>query len=161
MKFGVNTPLVDEVIQLAQDRLIFAKYTDAASTWTRIYDLQDAEQLAWHATFGDNEYTWSDIREREIAEANSRGYYLPKQVQDALEANLTTLTRLIQPQLDEKYIELFDDIVGDLYNCALNRAVHGASGFYEEVFRAYRSGGWPCGWDGNYPDGRLAVYYPA
>ena len=32
---------------------------------------------------------------------------------------------------------------------------------YEEMFLAYQSGGWPCGWYGKYPEGQLVVFYPS
>ena len=32
---------------------------------------------------------------------------------------------------------------------------------YEDMFLAYQSGGWPCGWYVKYPEGQLVVFYPS
>ena len=32
---------------------------------------------------------------------------------------------------------------------------------YEDMFLAYQSGSWPCGWYGKYPEGQLVVFYPS
>lgn len=32
---------------------------------------------------------------------------------------------------------------------------------YEDMFLAYQSGGWPCGWLGKYPEGKIVVFYPS
>jgi hypothetical protein len=28
------------------------------------------------------------------------------------------------------------------------------------LYQTYKAGGWPCGWNGSYPDGSLIVYWP-
>ncbi|PFI73957.1 hypothetical protein COK13_29330 [Bacillus cereus] len=45
--------------------------------------------------------------------------------------------------------------------CALNRLVNGkVDNFYERIFEVYKLGVWPCGWEGEYPEGRIIVYSP-
>ena len=54
-----------------------------------------------------------------------------------------------------------DYIQGDILSCAEWRICFGRKeGFWEDVFRIYKSGGMPVGWSGNYPDGRFMVLYP-
>ena len=36
-----------------------------------------------------------------------------------------------------------------------------AERLYEDMFLAYQSGGWPCGWLGKYPEGKIVVFYPS
>ncbi|MGL4106952.1 hypothetical protein [Clostridium paraputrificum] len=31
--------------------------------------------------------------------------------------------------------------------------------FFEKIFEAYLSGGWPCGWSGDYQKGKLKVFF--
>lgn len=60
-----------------------------------------------------------------------------------------------------QYIDIFEEIIGDLHMCALNRLVNGkVDNFYERIFEVYKLGGWPCGWEGEYPEGRVIVYSP-
>ena len=45
--------------------------------------------------------------------------------------------------------------------CAPNRLVNGkVDNFYEKVFKVYKMGGWPCGWKGEYMEGKMIVYLP-
>ena len=52
---------------------------------------------------------------------------------------------------------LVDDASGDLINVARARLTGEPSPFFEELYEAYRAGGVPCGWDGEYPAGALMV----
>lgn len=57
--------------------------------------------------------------------------------------------------------EVLDDVYGDLINCIRTRAIVGKKNhLYEKIFEVYLSGGWHCGWSGNYPNVALKVYYP-
>ncbi len=80
-------------------------------------------------------------------------------------------TEMIQNELwenlgkcfNEEYVEFGVDcyVVGFFVEFIHCRLVMGKSNeFYETLFKIYQSGGYPCGWEGNYPDGRLIVYYP-
>lgn len=53
-----------------------------------------------------------------------------------------------------------EEIRADFAYVAVSRALTGGAGlrFFELVFAAYRAGGWPCGWRGDYPDGKLIVF---
>jgi hypothetical protein len=50
--------------------------------------------------------------------------------------------------------EDFTFIIGD--RAAFGRTVP----FIERLIDLYRVGGFPCGWDGLYPEGRMVVYFP-
>lgn len=57
-----------------------------------------------------------------------------------------------QSDFVSQYIDIFEEVVGDLYMCVLNRLVNGkGDNFYERIFKIYKLGGWPCGWEGEYP----------
>jgi len=69
------------------------------------------------------------------------------------------LGAVVLRRLRGTFREIVDDVAGDLYNCAYRRAVLGyKEGLFEEIFDAYKSGGWPCGWKGNFPEGALVVF---
>jgi hypothetical protein len=161
MKYGENTALVEEVIDFARGSGLFQNSdADADANWHVIHDLDDAMRFAREAVIGPDEYLWTDLRELEMADVWGRSYELEgfAEAEDALTETLELLTMAVRRRLDAEHGELLDDIVGDLYCCAFNRAVIGASGFFERLFKAYRAGGWPCGWLGEYPAGQLVVY---
>jgi hypothetical protein len=54
------------------------------------------------------------------------------------------------------FIETIGD---DLELCALSRAFQGKENvFFERLFKAYQLGVVPCGWAGEYPEGKMVVY---
>ena len=56
--------------------------------------------------------------------------------------------------------EIWDDVYSDLINCIKARAIVGKGNFFfEKIIEVYLSGGWPCGWEGNFPNGRMKVSY--
>jgi hypothetical protein len=51
-------------------------------------------------------------------------------------------------------------IMNDLFYMALARLQFGITyEFFETMFSAYKQGGWPCGWKGAYPEGKMVVYH--
>lgn len=58
--------------------------------------------------------------------------------------------------LPSDYVDIHEEIEGDLTMCALNRLVNGkTNNFYEKVFELYKEGGWPCGWKEHILKGNL------
>ncbi|MFD0589997.1 cytoplasmic protein [Paenibacillus sp. GCM10027627] len=59
------------------------------------------------------------------------------------------------------YWDIAEEVESDLYKCAINRLVNGRTdNLFENMFLIYQSGGWPCGWDGKYPAGKIICYAP-
>ncbi len=53
----------------------------------------------------------------------------------------------------------FNEIVADLNNCAINRAINEKTkSFFENMFEVYQYGAIPCGWAGDYPKGKIIAY---
>jgi hypothetical protein len=134
----------------------------AVHPWDVVRDLDEAKTYAWDTPTGDEEFLWTDLREYQMAEIRGATYGQPSfsAIKESLSGNLKIFTMLVRQRLDDCHRELLDDVVGDLYNCAFNRAVNGANGFFEQLFDAYRAGGWPCSWAGEISSGRLIVYFP-
>lgn len=67
----------------------------------------------------------------------------------------------LRNQITDSYRDFFEDVVVDLRNCALNRAINGQNqNFYEQIFNIYKAGGFPCGWKGEYPEtGEIIAYF--
>jgi hypothetical protein len=128
------------------------------------------EELTW---------TWHDLTENLVAEFIKTTEYWQRPdrrpLHDALfhEFCGTSLER----QLRERFAKLLppveplpgwqtpadqlaNNVVCELMWCAENRAFNGLTGnFWEQLFRLYQQGLWPCGWRGVYPQpGKFVAY---
>lgn len=169
MRYGTNTAKVQEVLDFAcrgqilnipprvADRsLIVVNDFDRAMYWARNEDIEEG---------GDEDIpTWSDVRSKEMATIYEKRYALHGLDWDVgaeLSELLTPLYECLCAKLPDQYDRILDDIVGELHGCAYARALDPAGNpFFERLLNIYRAGGWPCGWDGRYPDGKLVVYVP-
>jgi hypothetical protein len=53
----------------------------------------------------------------------------------------------------------FWDEVSDIMRyCVANRNAPCPCPLFDLIEQAYMDGGWPCGWKGKYPEGKLAVF---
>ncbi|WP_342439390.1 hypothetical protein NSS79_11020 [Paenibacillus sp. FSL L8-0436] len=161
MQNGIYSNLVEEVIQFSNSIMDFPKIAKAQNIVT-INQYEEAKRLAGTEVFGEDEYTWSDIRQLEMGKVKGKLYKLDSSQKPR---GLDELTGLIadglRSQITGPYHDFFETVVVDLRNCAINRAINGVvENFYEQVFKIYKAGGFPCGWDGDYPDeGRLIAYF--
>lgn len=119
-----------------------------------VYDFDEARDFAYrrYLTDADDALNWTDLREREAGQVDAG---------PEVEPLWETFLAAIPPRLQEPYDAVVDDIVADLFNVAASRAAFGPGDrLFDRVWDAYRRGGWPCGWEGDYPQGRLIVYQP-
>ncbi|MEY9867203.1 hypothetical protein ABIE66_002582 [Peribacillus sp. B2I2] len=158
MNYGIYNNFVEEVIQFSKnfqgelpnnisDKIVF------------INDIKTAEHLAYDEIFGEDEYNWKDIRELEMSEVWGSYYAMPEDEKpEGLEALLEIISKNVRESPFE-YNIFYNDVVADLTNCAINRAINGKnSSFFEELFDIYEFGAFPCGWNGDYPDGKIVAY---
>jgi len=102
---------------------------------------------------------WKDIRELKMSDVWERYYDLtdaekPRELEGIVEVIAGNLRQSLQG-----YDAFFEDIVADLNNCAVSRAVNGTkNNFFEIIFKLHRSGYLPCGWCGDYLDGGIIAY---
>lgn len=164
MSYGVHDSLVQEVIDLAESGKILGEQTPVSDEAVQVItDLEEATRHAWEEEIG-GEMTWADLREREKGNVYAARYRLEgfDSVDDKLSKLLDSFSTTIGGNLPKEYADLIDDVVADLHACAFSRAVSGAnSPFFERLFAVYRAGGWPCGWSGRYPEGKLVAYQPS
>lgn len=125
-----------------------------------IHDYDQAYENAFSRKYKYNEYTghtWVDILEENMARVKGIVYQCDNY------AELNKVIRGIEiPELMEiKYT--FDDygiqeeIENEIELCVKSRLVCGRKNtFFESLFKAYRLGGWPCGWN----EGKIIVYVP-
>ncbi|MED1013141.1 hypothetical protein P4T54_27165 [Bacillus mycoides] len=161
MKYGIHTKLVEEVIRFANSMQDIQK-TVVPEDVAIINDFIEAKKFAFYEIFGEDEYTWSDIRQIEMGKVKGKLYKLdPSQKPNGLEEVTEEIANGLRNQLTDSYSDFFENVVVDLRNCAINRAINGQSeNFYEQIFNIYKAGGFPCGWKGDYPDnGKIIAYF--
>lgn len=147
----------DEIVEFLQSGCLFRPSRYPVLSGVRfITDFGEAKTEAWDK-FDSRGYSWKDIRELEIARVFKRGYEISGFVEYE-EQSFTfydVVYDTVLPQLGEKYKDAINDVASDLYNSALDTAVNGNLGvFFGRLFEIYRVGCWPCGWSGQYPEGR-------
>lgn len=165
MSFGTHTNLVQEVLDFAKSgNLLRPGGLVQDDRWIIIASLEEAKVLAWQSPCGTHELLWTDIREKAMSGVKAETYSHSgfEKVRDDLAKQLQVLTMAVKRRLNEEHRDLLDDVVGDLFNCAFNRAINGTADLlFERMFSIYRVGGWPCGWQGDYPDGKVLAYFPS
>jgi hypothetical protein len=169
MKYGKNSDKVQEVIDFVcsgQILNITPAFTDTSVIIENDFNRVVCRARTQDIEEGEDEdkLTWKDIRSAEMRQVYAKMYELSDF--GAVEKELTELPaesyKCLRRKLPRQYHEILDEIIGDLYACFFARAVDEAgSPFFERLLSAYQSGAWPCGWEGRYPEGKLAVYAPA
>jgi hypothetical protein len=161
--FDKHMQFINEVVDFARSGPLLRPVGGASGVRT-ITDFEQAKHLCWDEVFGDEEYTWTDLRERQMSKVHGIGYQIGgyRDERGELDSFLGIILNSFDDRVDEKYRDIFDDVTADLCNCLESRAIQGnAPGFFEILFEVYRQGLWPCGWEGNFPDGRPIAYVPA
>lgn len=161
MKYVVHSKLIEEVIQVA-DSMQDTLKSEALGNIEIMTDINEAKQSAFNDTFGEDEYTWSDIRQIEIGKIKGKLFKLgPDQKPNNLEKLTEDISKGLRNSLPNSLSNFFENVVVDLRNCAINRAINGHSNnFYEQIFSIYKAGGFPCGWKGEYPSsGKIIAYF--
>ena len=126
-----------------------------------IHDFEKADYYAFEEDYGD-EGNWTDLREGIWAEVYSKMDDIENNKELDISNRIYDVCHPPIPQyLNDEAIEVYNEISGDLEFCLISRLISGKSNkFLENIFKAYLTGGWPCGWEGNFPKGKLIVYYP-
>ena len=117
--------------------------------------------MAWEKLYGDDELTWADIRSEKMSEVWSKLYADPNfaEIDNILSQLQLDISKIIKYQLHDQYKDLLDDVLSDLKGCIYSRAIErGTNAFFEQIFSAYKTGCWSCGWNGEWPEGKIFIY---
>ena len=165
--FNLNSSAMDDVIQLIEARGLLPRDVRPPD-WLGIKPVYSVEDIL-------DEYrdprldlegyrNWQDLRIFELhvfydfrrdTGIDRRQYALD------MEAIDNRLSPLIEQQLIGRLPEDFAiEIEQDLNMIRRFRGVLGETPhMMNTLFMMYRSGGFPCGWDGKFPEGKMVVYY--
>lgn len=130
-----------------------------AEEYEVIHDYDEAYENAFDREYEELEgQTWVDILEDEMGEVRGIIYEhdnyaeLDKIVHDI---KIPELNDIAFP-IDD--ISVKEEMRNDIVLCAESRFICGKeNAFFESLFKAYKLGGWPCGWR----NGKIIVYVPA
>ena len=154
MSYGANSSLVEEVIELAERGPLLRPQGVIAGERVRVVrDFAEATEFAHRRFISDDEdaMNWTDLRELQA-----------RNISQAPDEIWTRLAEIVPGRVPPAYAAVMDDVIADLANIASSRGVSGAGdSLWDRMWEAYRQGGWPCGWEGNYPAGVLVVFQPA
>lgn len=162
MKFGENTQLVEEVMDFIRNSNMFNNKKINENTLEVVKDFNKAQNLAWSQDSSEVETVWEYVKSREAESIVEKVYDLDLvSQQDDLYGFFSDHDNYSNDFLSFDYLDINEEVEGDLTMCALNRLVNGKTdNFYEKIFEIYKQGGWPCGWKGIYPIGEIIVYVP-
>lgn len=149
-----HNEMIQSQVQLVRGGLLLAGVVSgkAAAQWFLIDSYAAARRLARQQF--DIQNAWLDLREGLAARIDDSCFDF-----DAADAVLGDLlySNLKSRKLIDK---VGGDVEGDFLNIVKdhgNNSVH--HDFWQSLWSAYQTGGWPCGWvDGVFPAGRLAVF---
>lgn len=119
--------------------------------WEILTDQQKAEIYLYN---DDVEQVWLDLREK-----NDLDWDFPRNQDEE------TQWRYVQKDILQKlqkagYEAYYDEVEYDLLNCYLNIKHRQNNPLWNMIFKAYKKGAFPCGWKGEYPNGKLIVFHP-
>ena len=162
MKFGKNTLLVEEVMDFIRHNRMFNIKDVKLDNIEIINDFNKAQNLAWSQDSNEVDTVWEYVKSQESESIVENVYNLDLvSLQDELYEFFGNNAHYSDDFLPFDYIDIKEEVEGDLTMCALNRLVNGKTdNFYEKIFEVYKQGGWPCGWKGTYPKGEMIVYMP-
>ena len=160
MTYGPHSALVEEIVAFAESGPLLRRAAPIVGDVHVVTDFDEAREYAYrrYLTEADDALNWTDLREREAGEIHA----VSGELGPALNGLWERMLAAVSPRLPEAYADLLDDVLADLVNAASTRAVFGAGDrLFDRVWDAYKQGGWPCGWEGEYPAGRLVVHQPS
>lgn len=152
--------LLEETVKEIEAMSFFKETIEInADEYEIIHDYDEAYENAFSRPFDYGEcdgYTWCDILEENMADVRRVIY------KSVNYAELSKKLDLEIPELEEIEFTFDDDsvqeeIINEIECCAQSRLVCGKeNAFFESLFKAYKLGGWPCGWN----NGKIIVYVP-
>jgi hypothetical protein len=161
-----NMELIEEVVDSINNMKLYSKKCFELEDIIEINDFEEAQFYAFenleYEIESEQGYSWIDLRELVMSKVHGDGY----KIQNYREFNKIIVDKF-KPMIRERvkimneYSDTINDVCADLGNCIQCRGVYGKNdSLFEKMYSAYKSGGWPCGWNGNYPEGKLIVFYP-
>jgi hypothetical protein len=145
-----------------QSRFLVVNSKEAADFYSWKQDNEDIDfdpNRRFSHWLGSNFDCWRDVRDEETKHFVGRPPIPAQKFSRLLSAHFWDEAKFPVEML-RLVGALRDEMTADLEACFKNEAWGFPSKFYEDLLDAYLSGGWPCGWLGKYPEGKMIVLDP-
>jgi hypothetical protein len=109
---------------------------------------------------GDDFEYWIGLTEREAVESFANKTTLPQSKIEKLIAPLVWNHVTNRTDLTDVIPTLGEELEVTIQRCFYNESYDRPSALFSQILDVYEQGGWPCGWLGKYPDGKLIVLDP-
>ena len=157
-----NQIYIDEVLEFLDTGSLFIQRQVECDEFVIITELSEAEKYAFSQDEDDVDIVWADLISHQRSEINKILYKLPDYKTFSANLDKIQLYRYVSRSKNKLVSEYSDYIEGDFESVLRARALVGKQNeFFEQQFLAYQMGGWPCGWSGKHPDGKMIVFLPS
>jgi len=163
VKYGEYSFLVEEVINYILSNQLFQGNKQLKDEFSIINNFEQAQEIAWTQELDIVDTLWEYIKSSEDSGIIGKVYEKDlRSVERELKELFDPAESYSKDFFPSGYLDIIEEVQGDIFMCAIDRLVNGkTNNFYEKLFRIYQSGGWPCGWEGKYPDGKIIAYIPS
>lgn len=153
--------IVENMRNEIKNLTLFKKVSETKN-FTIIHNFQEAKFYAFEKDDyeGISGSTWNNIREYQFSQAMSSLYSMSDYRERAKEMRSINIPEVDEIQYTDEALQIVDKIYTDLLLCVRSRIIGSDTPFFEKMFDIYKVGGWPCGWNGKYPEGNFIVYFP-
>ena len=162
--FKINYDLIEESLSLVDNIKLFTEKQSVIEGIVEYYDFEKCKEFAYdydEYLVNDEYYTWQDIKDLQMASVKEEVYKYENYKIINEKLRKIGIKNVSKIALSSECKEIWDDVYNDIINCIKARAILGKNNdFFEKIFEIYLSGGWPCGWEGKFPNGKVKVFYP-
>jgi hypothetical protein len=153
MTFGPHSRLVYEFLHWIDQQELLQYGGTPPHQMLIVSGFENALSIARHTALGG--VNWTSLRENTEALLYQSGL-LDTGPWMSYKDNIKDLLYIVEEKttaiISDRYCSILDDVIADLHVLACCLAIHGElDPFYEMVWQAYKSGGWPCGCTGGEP----------
>jgi signal recognition particle GTPase len=147
---------------------LFSKtYSSRGDVEKLVFDGAKAFEFATSQNLPDSYEYWTGLKEQHFSEKltlkeKMRDDKNQKKIYSKLSEELEdVLFNEIKKNLSKKNLDvgaadiIFEDFAQIVEKKAFRKEPHP---WAEGMYRIYMNGGWPCGWEGNYPSGHLLIF---
>jgi UDP-N-acetylglucosamine 2-epimerase len=161
MEYGPHTDAVNDILDWIDSRNLLRFGETPDHSFVVVHSFEDAIQMA--RSQSGSRINWTELRDNADAMMYSVGLLDEPEwepYKDKIEDLLLVVDKKVNIVLPTHYRRIIDDVVADLHACARCLAVNGQlDSFHLSLWKAYLTGGWPCGASGQSDSYKLLLFW--
>jgi len=123
-------------------------------------DVEQAQWLAWHQGIEEPFQSWNGLRAHASRQLYSHCREKGIETESFDKCIAPQIVEICEQKIVGEMMHFFDDVYGDLTQIAKAKLVGFEPDLYKKMWRAYKKGFFPCGWKGEFPNGKLCIFIP-